>query len=98
MSFPLHKNSYIFDVLYLNIHIYIAVDKPIYKIRGSAFYKSSGGGGCIQEIINPMRKQLPSFIQTAMCPEGLSQYSCNVVVESSKCSEDEVYRIFFYFI
>ncbi|VVC27685.1 Tyrosine-protein kinase ephrin type A/B receptor-like [Cinara cedri] len=64
-----------------------AVGRPIYEIRGSAFYKTVGG--CTQEIINPMRKQLPGFVQTEMCPEGSSRYACNVVVESSKCSEDE---------
>lgn len=78
-----------------DIRVYvIAVGRPIYEIRGSAFYKTDGG--CTQEIINPMRKQLPGFVQTEMCPEGSSRYACNVVVVSSKCSEDEVYRYFFF--
>lgn len=75
---------------------FLAVDKPIYEIQGTAVYKSSGG--CTQEIINPIRNQLPGFMQTEVCPEGSSQYACNVVVECTKCSEDKVCRFFFFLL
>ncbi|VVC30856.1 Immunoglobulin-like domain,Tyrosine-protein kinase ephrin type A/B receptor-like,Immunoglobulin-like [Cinara cedri] len=70
-------------------HYVIAIDKPIYEIKGTAFYKANGGGGCAREIIGPMIKQLPGLVQTEVCPEGSSRYACNVDVESSKCSENE---------
>ncbi|VVC32942.1 Tyrosine-protein kinase ephrin type A/B receptor-like [Cinara cedri] len=66
-----------------------AIDKPIYEILGTALYKTDSGSGCVQEIIDPMIKKLPGFMQNEICPEGSSQHACNVVVESSKCLKNE---------
>lgn len=68
----------------------VAVDKPIYEIRGTAFYKSNDVGGCRLEIIKPVHKQLPNCVQTEICPEGSSRYACNVVIDTLKCIKDNV--------
>ncbi|XP_025190793.1 uncharacterized protein LOC112591252 [Melanaphis sacchari] len=70
-------------------HYVVAVEKAIYEIRGSAVYKTSGGGACTHDVTVLVQKQLPSSMRTELCPEGSSRYACNVIVEKPKCSEDE---------
>ncbi|XP_022182330.1 uncharacterized protein LOC111042121 isoform X2 [Myzus persicae] len=70
-------------------HYVVAVENAIYEIRGLAIYKTRGGGGCTHEIIVSVQKQLPSSIRTELCPEGSSQYACNVVLDQPKCTEDK---------
>jgi len=73
-----------------------AVEKAIYEIRGLAVYKTRGGGGCTHEIIVSVQKQLPNSVRAELCPEGSSQYACNIILEL-KCTEDKV-RYALYFI
>ncbi|XP_026804415.1 uncharacterized protein LOC113547993 [Rhopalosiphum maidis] len=70
-------------------HYVIAVEKAIYEIRGSAVYKTRDGGGCTHELTVRVQKQLPSSMLSVLCPEGSSEYACNVIVENPKCAEDE---------
>lgn len=81
------------------LHIFeyfcIAVENPIYEIHGVAYYTTINSGDCTPEIIDYVRKNLPNSIRSEMCPEGSSQYACNVYVEAAKCLKEEVmYSIF----
>ncbi|CAI6363057.1 unnamed protein product [Macrosiphum euphorbiae] len=70
-------------------HYVVAVKRAIYEIHGLAVYNTLGGGGCTHEIIVSVQNQLPISIRTELCPEGSSQYACNVIVEKPKCTEDK---------
>lgn len=77
------------------MYICKAVTKAIYEIHGVAVYNTLGGGGCTHEIIVSVQKQLPSSMRTELCPEGSSQYACNVIVEKPMCTENKVTPTFF---
>lgn len=70
-----------------------AVEKAIYEIRGLAIFKTRGGGGCTHEIIVSVQNQLPSSMRAELCPEGSSQYACNIIIEQPKCTEDKVRNV-----
>jgi len=80
------------------MHICKAVEKAIYEIRGLAVYKTRGGGGCTHEIIVSVQKQLPSSMRAELCPEGSSQYACDIILEQPKCTEDKVMHYILLFI
>lgn len=72
---------------------YSAIDTPMYEIRGTAIYKTNDGG-CEPEIINAVKKLLPSFMRTVMCAEitafGSYRYACNFYIETTICSQEKV--------
>lgn len=98
-NFQIISFFFFFEKKKVYLRVSLAVDKPIYEIRGTVVYKTNDDGDCRHEIIHLVKKQLPNYVQIEICPEGSSQYACNVIIETSKCIEDGVkYYIIIYYL